>query len=566
MKHLLQHFKTLTKHPQNAEELKGLILQLAIQGKLTENWRACHPELLSGSNSASKLLERIKEEKEVLIAQKKIKKEKPLDPIPKEDAPFERPSNWEWIRLGDLMAMYNGRAFKKHEWSTEGIPIIRIQNLNKKDAPFNYFEGELLDKHKINKGTFLISWSGTPGTSFGAFIWDGIDGALNQHINKCVFHYEGINKEFFKKAINSRLYRLIEQAQGGVGLKHVTKGILNNLILPLPPLEEQKAIVAIVNELFAEVEQLEDATKTSSQLKEYFVTSALQRLAQADNVNEEWQFLQSHFTEFFTEKENVKQLRETLLQLAVQGKLTAKWRSRHPELIEGQNHASELLNRIQTEKQQLIAKKKIKKEKPLPLIEDNEKPYDLPKGWVWCRFQDCANIASNLVKPHLYLDLPHIAPDVIEKGNGKLLDYRTIREDAVKSSKHYFFAGQIIYSKIRPNLNKLVEVDFEGLCSADMYPIDSFVYRSYLFTYMLSKVFLKQSVKSDTRVAMPKINQAELSMIVVPVPPLEEQKTIVEKVNSLMALCDSLEEHIDNSQTQIEQLMQSCLREVFEMN
>ena len=166
------------------------------------------------------------------------------------------------------------------------------------------------------------------------------------------------------------------------------------------------------------------------------------------------------------------------------------------------------------------------------------------------------------MKPEDYMHYPHIAPHVIGKGNGVLLPFKTIKEDGVVSSKHLFYSGQILYSKIRPKLNKLVMVDFEGLCSADMYPIYSYINSEYLFQFMLSNAFLVQSVKADTRVAMPKINQAALNNIIVSVPPYEEQQAIVEKVNSLTALCDELEQQIETSQTQIELLMQSCLKEV----
>ncbi|MFB0924599.1 MAG: restriction endonuclease subunit S, partial [Vicingaceae bacterium] len=165
----------------------------------------------------------IKAEKEALIKAKTIKKEKPIPAITEDEMPYELPESWVWVKLGDLLAMYNGRAFKTTEWSESGLPIIRIQNLNTKNAPFNHFNGVIEERHRIKKGAFLISWSGTPGTSFGAFIWNGVEGALNQHINKCEFYSSYQNEEYMLNAINSQLYKLIEQAQGGAGLKHVTK-------------------------------------------------------------------------------------------------------------------------------------------------------------------------------------------------------------------------------------------------------------------------------------------------------------------------------------------------------
>lgn len=228
----------------------------------------------------------------------------------------------------------------------------------------------------------------------------------------------------------------------------------------------------------------------------------------------------------------VPQLRALILQLAVQGKLVPQDPSDEP--------ASVLLERIREEKAQLVAKGKLKQEKSLP-IADDEEPFELPDGWEWAYFCDVATIASNLVQPLPFSDFPHIAPDNIEKQTGRLLAYRTVREDDVRSGKHHFFSGQILYSKIRPNLSKATIVDFEGLCSADMYPVNSLIDSKYLLKYILSATFLSMAVKSDTRVAMPKINQDELNKILVAVPPLGEQRRIVAKVDQLMALCDELE-------------------------
>ena len=251
---------------------------------------------------------------------------------------------------------------------------------------------------------------------------------------------------------------------------------------------------------------------------------------------------------------SVVKLRELILQLAVQGKLVPQDPRDEP--------VSVLLEKIKKVKANSNNGKKSKKKGALPTIENNEALFTLPNGWQWSRFSDVATIASNLVHPKDYLDYPHIAPDNIEKFTGKLLPYRSVREDKVASANHKFFSGQIIYSKIRPNLAKAVIVDFEGLCSADMYPINSHIYPRFLLLYMLSETFLSMAVKTDTRVAMPKINQDELNKILVPVPPLEEQKRIVAKVNQLMALCDELETKLRQREAINERLMKAAVQHV----
>ncbi|MFE6729102.1 N-6 DNA methylase [Streptomyces californicus] len=150
----------------------------------------------------------------------------------------------------------------------------------------------------------------------------------------------------------------------------------------------------------------------------------------------------------------------------------------------------------------------------------------IPATWAWARFGEVAEIASNLVNPGSYQDTIHVAPDNVEKATGRLLNCRTVGEDGVTSANHYFFAGQILYSKIRPNLSKVVRVDFNGLCSADMYPITPSIDVGYLHGFMLSETFVTAASTLANRVAMPKINQKQLANLFVPLPPESEQKQI----------------------------------------
>ena len=150
-------------------------------------------------------------------------------------------------------------------------------------------------------------------------------------------------------------------------------------------------------------------------------------------------------------------------------------------------------------------------------------------------FSEVANIKCNLVSPKDYLNYPHIAPDNIEKKTGRLTSYHTVAEDKVISNKHRFYPGQILYSKIRPYLSKVIVAEFDGLCSADMYPIESKGSIKYMWYYMLSDEFLNQASNAGSRTLLPKINQKELSKIKVPICKLEEQKEIVRILDSLLA-------------------------------
>jgi type I restriction enzyme, S subunit len=185
--------------------------------------------------------------------------------------------------------------------------------------------------------------------------------------------------------------------------------------------------------------------------------------------------------------------------------------------------------------------------------------YDLPEGWTWARFQDIADVVSDLVDPADYPDSPHIAPNHIESFTGRLLPYATIAGDGVKSPKHRFHPGQILYSKIRPYLCKAVPVHFNGLCSADMYPVSSKIDTAYLHRWLISPRFTEWASNHDGRTLLPKINQEALSTIPVPVPPLAEQRRIVTKVEALLARVNAAWEHLGKLPAILKRFRQAVL-------
>lgn len=166
----------------------------------------------------------------------------------------ELPVGWVEVPIGDLCELRNGRAFKPAEWTDEGIPIVRIQNLNNWQAKFNHYQGEVDANHLLGGGELLFAWSGTPGTSFGAHIWAGGKAALNQHIFRVDFDEFSLQKDFFRYAINQKLNDLIDIAHGGVGLRHVTKGKFEQTEVCLPPLNEQRRLAAKLDTTLAAVD------------------------------------------------------------------------------------------------------------------------------------------------------------------------------------------------------------------------------------------------------------------------------------------------------------------------
>ena len=247
------------------ERLKKSILQEAVQGKLVSQDPSDEP--------AEALLERIRAEKQRLIKEGKIKKDKhesvifrrdnshyeKLDGVERcidDELPFEIPESWQWVRVRDCTALFNGQAFKPSDWTATGLPIVRIQNLNDEKALFNYFDKPVDEDVHLYGGELLFAWSGTPGTSFGAHIWRDEEAVLNQHIFKLLFDETAIFKPYYMYALNQRVGSLIKAAHGSAGLQHVTRGVFEATLVPLPPLAEQHRIVQRIEELLPLVQGL----------------------------------------------------------------------------------------------------------------------------------------------------------------------------------------------------------------------------------------------------------------------------------------------------------------------
>lgn len=191
---------------------------------------------------------------------------------------------WEFKQLGDICEFQNGRSFKKEEWATVGLPIIRIQNLNSRDASFNYFAGDYDDRILVCDGDLLFSWSGTIGSSFGPHIWDRDPGVLNQHIFKVAIG-DNLDKRYLYHALGFITADIERSVSGAVGLVHISKSRLCTFSIPVPPLAEQRRIVAILDEVFAAIETATAAAEknlaNARELFESWVSRELARLMQS---------------------------------------------------------------------------------------------------------------------------------------------------------------------------------------------------------------------------------------------------------------------------------------------
>ena len=214
------------------------------------------------------------------------------------------------------------------------------------------------------------------------------------------------------------------------------------------------------------------------------------------------------------------------------------------------------IERLKAYKQSLITETVTKGLNPDVPMKDSGVEWigEIPEGWEIIKYGKICKVKSNLVHPSEYLDYIQVAPDNIEKGSGKLLPCLTVKENGIVSDNHLFFKGQLLYSKIRPILNKVTIAPFDGLCSADIYPIETNQDYRYMMYFMLSNLFLVQvKMFTENRVKMPKINQEELAQITSSIPPIEEQQAIVSYLDQKCTQIDSL---IAIKQRKIEKLQQ----------
>ena len=543
---LLKHFHKLSIHPKNASELKGLILQLAMKGQLTNLYR-------------ENLNEPVKKDK--------IK------------GFYKLPPSWYWDSFKNICDFNMGKTppSKQLEYWEGEIPWVSIADMPKQGfisqtkKSINKLSLDQFFKGKtVKKGTLLMSFK----LSIGKTAILNMDACHNEAIIS-IYPKETVFQSylFLFLPIISNSGTKVSAIKGST----LNKGKIQKLKVPIPPLEEQKEIVRVVEILFKEVEQLESLTQERVQLKQDYVASALHQLA-TQNTQSAWQELTPQFSTFFDDITNIKKLRETILQLAVQGKLTADWRTRHPELVSGSHHASELLKSIQKEKAQLIKEKKIKREKALPPITPEEIPYELPEGWIWCRIGQLIRFMAYGTSQKTNSDTTQVP--VLRMGNistsGKLV-YRNLKyipHSHKDLPKLFLEKGDLVFN--RTNSYDLVGKSGVFKKENNSYTLASYLikvslfqektYPDYVNNYIISPVCRKTQIEPQITAQTNQANFSgtKLKNVLIPIPPFKEQKAIVEKVNALMGLCDTLEQEVNTGEKQLEQLIESVLKEVFE--
>ena len=480
------------------QELKNSILQLAIQGKLVEQ----RPE----EGTAEELFKQIQNEKQVLIKAGKIKKEKPLPEITEDEKPFDIPESWKWVYIGDLFHHNTGKALNGSDKSGNPYEYITTSNVY-----WNRFELDKLktmlftdaeiEKCTIQKGDLLVLEGGDCGR---AAIWNyDFPMRIQNHIHR-LCPYADVCIEYFYHIFY--LYKNAGMINGkGIAIQGLSANALHSLIVPLPPLVEQKRIVAKIEELLPLIDRYEEA----------------------------WTKLEEFNKRFPGD------MQKSLLQMAIQGKLVEQF----PEEGTGE----ELYAQIQAEKQALIKSGKIKKDKSLPEITDDEKPFDIPDSWKWVRWGALSES----------IQYGFNAP-AIEKGRIRMVRISDIQDgnvlwdtvpfcDIAENDIETYLLGKndILFARTGGTVGKtflVKEVPYESVYAGYLIRTrySSLLCPEYMKHFMESQLYWEQLRNGTIATDQPNCNGQTLSKMILPLPPLAEQKRIVAKLEELLPLCERL--------------------------
>lgn len=533
------------------KKLRGLILELAVRGLLVPQDANDEP--------TSVLLEKISSEKKQLIIDKKLKKSKILPEINENDKQFKLAKGWSWVRFGNIAQHNSGKTLDKGRNTGESRKYLTTSNLywgrfKLENIREMLIKDEELEKCSARAGDLLICEGGEAGR---AAVWEGEDEICFQnHIHRARFFGE-LNPyymyRFFEKLTATGE---INQHRKGVGISNMSGKSLSLIALPLPPLAEQHRIVAKVDELMALCDQLEQQTEISISAHQKLAQTLLEALtntSERDGFNQAWERIAEHFDTFFTTEWSIDQLKQTILQLAVMGKLVPQNPNDEP--------ASELLKKIATEKAKLLKEEKIKKQKPLSPIEENEKPFKLPVGWEWARIGDASYSTDYGLSDKSFISesgVPVLTMGHIQSGHVLLGGQKVVPRTVKSLPELYLKNRDLLYN--RTNSAELVGKTGIYIGNDKEYTFASYLIRirtdkesllpEFINMNMLSPKFRITQIDPHLKqqCGQANVNGTIMKNMLVVIAPESEITRIVTKVEKLMVICETLKTKIKSAQ------------------
>ncbi len=549
---LLSNLNLLATAPGGVARLRELILTLAVQGKLVPQDPADEP--------ASVLLQKIRAEKDRLIAEGKIKKDKPLAAIAEEENPFELPVGWEWVRLAEIAYPQAGFAFKSNGFNDlgSGLPLIRIRDVGG-NSPATFFSGEFRPEFVVQPSDWLISMDG----EFRVREWHGPISLLNQRVTRLIFCGDELFRPFIAAALQFRLQEL-QGTKAYTTVDHLSGGQIASAVIPLPPLAEQSRIVARVEELMRLCDALEakgqlEATQHAQLLSTLLGT--LTASATPEELADNWQRVAQHFDLLLDRPQAIDALEQTLLQLAVRGLLVPQDPADEP--------ASVLLQKIRAEKDRLIAAGQIKRDKPLPPITDEEKPFELPEGWEWVRQRELVTHLGDGLH-----GTPHYSPAgeyYFVNGNNLRDGAIVIKPETKRVDKSEFekykkpLDATTVLLSINGTLGNVAFYSGEKVIlgkSACYFNLTSGLTKSFVRTLLECPDFQNYALTSATGSTIKNLGLKAVGDWPIALPPLVEQSRILTRVTQLRRLCFELRQRLAEREAVQARLAEALVQQV----
>lgn len=560
---LLAHYEQIADASDAIARLRRFILDLAVRGKLVEQDPADEP--------AAELLRRIAAEKARLVEAGEAKNKSEVPEVATDDEPFPLPLKWSWVRFGNIGDFSAGRTPSRNEpsyWNTGDHAWVSIADMEDgttlsltKETVSEKARDSVFKSEPEAVGTMIMSFKLT----IGKIARLGIPAFHNEAIISIRPHVPELDTYLFKV--------LPEFARGGDtkgAIKGATlnRGSISNILIPLPPLAEQQRIVAKVDELMALCDRLEAARAEREATRDRLAAASLARLKASNPDPAAFRthaaFALNNLAPLTTRPDQIKALRQTILNLAVRGKLVEQDPNDEP--------ASELLEAISDKRKKLHAEKKIPKPKTLPPIDEMELPFEVPMGWKWSMLgQLCYQVS----------DGPHFSPQYVPPDNGvPFLSTRNVRLDGfdlssikyVSRADHEEFCkrikpepNDILYTKGgTTGIAKVNNLDFEFSVWVHLAVLrieKEQLFPRYVELALNSPHCYAQSQEYTRGISNFDLGLTRMIKITIPLPPLAEQRRIVAKVDALMALCDRLEASLVTADTTRQRLLETLLHE-----
>lgn len=562
---LLEEFNVVIDTAEGLTELRSLILGLAVRGKL----------VLQDPNDepASELLKKIETEKERLYEEGEIRKPKKLNPVNEREKPFDIPDSWKWCRLGEIYGDI-GTTNPESKFSYIDVSSIdntkyeidysKVENISAEDAPSRA-------RREVKEESVIYS-TVRPYLNNVAIVKNSFDyKPIASTAFEVITVFEGIlNKYVYRYLLSDPFLDYVNFKMVGVAYPAINKGDMQSAIISIPPTAEQHRIVQKIESLFAEVDELEAKLNRQTKLDEKLqlaVNAEVQQAPDAEASQSAWNFITSHFDTLYHTPEAIDNLKKNILNEAVRGRLAPQNPNDEP--------ASKLLKKIEAEKQRLYDEGEIRKPKKLPPVKEDEIPFEIPESWELTRIGNMFEIQRGS-SPRPKGDPRYFSDSKTEYNWIKISDITAYTEnDFLYATDEYLTKEGTEHSR-KVSFNDIIIAASGSVGKAAKLGIEGYIYdglmaikfihdeglRDYLFMYLTTLV--SQFMNDSTGTSWKNINTEILNNTVVPLPPLEEQHRIVQRIEELFAICDRFKAQLEQREKVNERLVKGLVGEVLE--